>query len=894
MSHELLYTSAPKGLKSGSRGFCTVVCTQGMPVPLITALESLSAYRHVHPPGDRNAAKNPVAWSHLKMNVAGRAYHVLSRIADYGLDYSQRGNKLAHHLALETPEQTTGGPASLLEQSGNLETDWDGQPRLLPAGRRLRTGSRPPAVCTAWQAMTGDAGWAGVLAEGFLANPERQVYIVFEPGMDLLPLMAEALALLPAERRWEVTFSTYFTSLPPGVSCNWRCVLSGSPEAEQARKFGKALHIDLCHPVPPATGGSLVLAARTGRAAESATHPPHFATADADWTDDELASELELSPIDDEVPENSGAGSGVQFSESAPVPAAGTGYGVARPAGMPPPPPPPMPGRKRRTLADLNEADATRQSKRIRWVIASLAVMMIALGLAIWKAPWPPFASLRNQIVASQKQLDEEPQDLKVAGQLQRKAAADTALDDTKDGSKSTEKKDDQEEDKTAVKAAQKNSRTVPKQSSEVVENEKLAEIPREAAEKKRREGELAAKQTAITRPRPQFGQVPLPSIPIREKQDKAYEQFAISLQDAIKNKTPIRLPGMDARTIKLGLHSAKGMSSITAKPKPGDDSEITILKKTPFGDSARVLSIIAKRGDDGDCEVRFVNEEAGWEILKWCLLSVEEADHTLHLFSLQLPTLEWINPQFKDSDFPLRLDGLGDWASPKSIRIETVDLGVTGFGPLHFSRDGENPKPLLLCELSITDAEKILISARPQLKLDLSPTRPKESDGLMLTSLPYVAPMHDCVKNRLKEELMPFANWYDYAKSASITENLMADLLSENAGKSSKSAFAIAAGKIKSNSEELQTQIDDAKRNKNEQQVAILTRKREESEANRQKLDHLKDASESYRNFKSAFKKAEIMSLSLCYDFELSNPDDPKARKMQVPVTLIYKTPGE
>src|SRR5258707_12093667 len=121
MSHELLYTSAPKGLKSGSRGFCTVVCTQGMPAPLMTALESLSAYRHVYPPGDRNAAKNPVAWSHVTMNAAGRSYHVLSRIADFGLDYSQRGNKLAHHVALNAQELTAGGPASLLEQSGNIE-----------------------------------------------------------------------------------------------------------------------------------------------------------------------------------------------------------------------------------------------------------------------------------------------------------------------------------------------------------------------------------------------------------------------------------------------------------------------------------------------------------------------------------------------------------------------------------------------------------------------------------------------------------------------------------------------------------------------------------------------------------------------------------------------------
>ena len=66
MSQELLYTSAPRGLKPGSRGFCTVVCTRDMPPALAAGLESLSAYRHVFPPGDPNAERNPVAWSHVK------------------------------------------------------------------------------------------------------------------------------------------------------------------------------------------------------------------------------------------------------------------------------------------------------------------------------------------------------------------------------------------------------------------------------------------------------------------------------------------------------------------------------------------------------------------------------------------------------------------------------------------------------------------------------------------------------------------------------------------------------------------------------------------------------------------------------------------------------------
>ena len=113
-------------------------------------------------------------------------------------------------------------------------------------------------MARAWQALTGDAGWAGVLAESFLADPRRPVFLVFRPGMELLPLFVEAMALLPPSRRWDVEFSTYFNQLPQGVNCTWRGVLEGSPEAENARRLPNALVLDLCQPLGRADGGALV------------------------------------------------------------------------------------------------------------------------------------------------------------------------------------------------------------------------------------------------------------------------------------------------------------------------------------------------------------------------------------------------------------------------------------------------------------------------------------------------------------------------------------------------------------------------------------------------------------------------------------------------------------
>ncbi|HVX60771.1 MAG TPA: hypothetical protein VHC19_09220 [Pirellulales bacterium] len=278
MSHEIIYTSAPRGLKPGARGFCTVAATSGMAQPLADRLESLSGYRQAFAAHDPQARLNPVNYSHLIITVGGRKYHVLSRVADAGLDYTQRSNKFAHHVALEVNELTPAGPAWTMQQPGFFETAFSGEPRLLGVGRKPPAGAASPAVCAHWQRTTGDAGWGGVLAEAALAQPQKPVYLLFKPGQDLLPLVAEALALLPAERRWQATYSTYFTRLPPGLECQWRFLLSGSEEAKASTRLPHVTLVNLCQPLPPAQGGALVEAARTGDApVEQAAAHPHIA-----------------------------------------------------------------------------------------------------------------------------------------------------------------------------------------------------------------------------------------------------------------------------------------------------------------------------------------------------------------------------------------------------------------------------------------------------------------------------------------------------------------------------------------------------------------------------------------------------------------------------------------
>lgn len=234
---ELIYTSAPRGLRPGSFGFCTVAMTGGMPVALIERLESLSSY-------DSAGDGKPVIFSHWKIPLGVRRRSLLSRVAPSGLDYSGRENKLAHHILLDPNEVPAGGPAWTLLQPEAMLTEWRGDTRLLPANKTLPPGDSLPRPCATWESVCGDAGWAGVLAEALLRDPTTICYLTIPPETDSLMLLDEALALLPHQLRWRVSFTTRFTSLPVDLTCAVRCVTPGSQAALEAAG-NASLFIDL-------------------------------------------------------------------------------------------------------------------------------------------------------------------------------------------------------------------------------------------------------------------------------------------------------------------------------------------------------------------------------------------------------------------------------------------------------------------------------------------------------------------------------------------------------------------------------------------------------------------------------------------------------------------------
>ena len=179
MALELHFTSAPKGLLPGTSGFCTVGASTGMTTPMVQKLELLSGYRPLYQVGGPEEGKNPVSYAHWRVDIGGRFYGILSRVCSAGVDYTRRSNKYAHHLVLEAPEQVANGPAWMMMQPGVLQEQWAGEPRTLqPRRLNLPRGTSSPRACEAWTQATGDAGWAGVLADSFLRDGSKPVYIL--------------------------------------------------------------------------------------------------------------------------------------------------------------------------------------------------------------------------------------------------------------------------------------------------------------------------------------------------------------------------------------------------------------------------------------------------------------------------------------------------------------------------------------------------------------------------------------------------------------------------------------------------------------------------------------------------------------------------------------------
>ena len=199
MPLQLVFTSAPQGLTPGRSGYCTVARHRAVPDRLAQLLESVGT-PHELPEGE--------TFTFRTLEAGDRHWFVLSRFVARGLDYTQRDNRLAHHLIFTAEEAALlAPPAALAARWKGWLAEWAGAPAWLEGESRplALDPSAPLSPAVTWREVTGTgakAAWlidtTGAVPVG-LRNPPANA--------TLLKLFAESSALI-GKAAWHATFTT--------------------------------------------------------------------------------------------------------------------------------------------------------------------------------------------------------------------------------------------------------------------------------------------------------------------------------------------------------------------------------------------------------------------------------------------------------------------------------------------------------------------------------------------------------------------------------------------------------------------------------------------------------------------------------------------------------------
>ncbi len=372
MTQQLVFTSAPKGLAPGSRGFTTVACSRALSPQAVNRLESLSAYKPAFDIGHPQHKLNPIGVAYRLVKLAGIEKRVLSRSTAHGTDYSGRSNTFSHHLILEGVELSPAGPAWLCAQPGVFLTQWDQPPQYLEDLPGLPKAEPMPQACQTWAKVVGDAGWGGALVAAHFNAPQLPIYILYPPGTPMFALLAESLAILPPTRRWNVTFNTYFTTPHADVQCLWRCVLAGT-DAERAIPKNATV-LDLTRQLGRPPRGPAAQAAREGRIYEPAAQPP--TSVPPLPTPVAPGDTPKPPPIHFDLAEEAGTGL-TDMGEDQDLAQA------MSPPPIPAPKPPPAPAAQPTPQRRATDAVGSSASRSLLWPIVAAAVGVVIVGALV-------------------------------------------------------------------------------------------------------------------------------------------------------------------------------------------------------------------------------------------------------------------------------------------------------------------------------------------------------------------------------------------------------------------------------------------------------------------------------------------------------------------------------
>ncbi|MBO5307907.1 MAG: hypothetical protein J6C40_07890 [Lentisphaeria bacterium] len=232
MMYEYICISAQVEPKNQDCTLTTVSSTIDIPEELCRELEKISCFST---PG---IACDPVVLSSMKLLCGNEEYPFLSHVSP-STDGEER---VAHHLVFRNTKELEmcPGMAPGVLRCDNFCVDWELLPEKLPLRMHLKARKRLGHRAYLWEALLGDAGWAGVVAERFLAHPDKPLYLEFSPeyidSYGLLELFGEVYFLLPESVRADFTFTTVFTGESENCSCFLRAVPSGSPLLEKIRE----------------------------------------------------------------------------------------------------------------------------------------------------------------------------------------------------------------------------------------------------------------------------------------------------------------------------------------------------------------------------------------------------------------------------------------------------------------------------------------------------------------------------------------------------------------------------------------------------------------------------------------------------------------------------------
>ncbi len=248
MSYELIYTSQQKGLIPGSSGFCIVAHTEGLVANVANVLVSCSGYKPLYPAHSESANLNPTAYCHYLWSGNGKKYSIVSRVGFAGIDYTQRDNKLAHHLVLEHDRDLKGHGAGVgwFFNSEFFLKEWNDEPHLINHPPIVKNSYfDAPQRIVVWKELAGSEAIAGVIAQIFREKSKKNIYVICNEFTKTLQLVYEVLALLTPEERWDFTFNTYAESVPQNLECFLRFCPANSASLIDARMSMNTMMIDL-------------------------------------------------------------------------------------------------------------------------------------------------------------------------------------------------------------------------------------------------------------------------------------------------------------------------------------------------------------------------------------------------------------------------------------------------------------------------------------------------------------------------------------------------------------------------------------------------------------------------------------------------------------------------